>query len=290
MNKLANMRHWSERMGPGFGMSRPNMNLTTITPHPKTAHGPSPISPAIAADSIIHYSFNVPFTSDLAGPNTEDIVYATTDAVLRWTHPEDAPDDVPIHKLPVHANNVAKLRKLCKDLTDGPLPIEAHVKSLEPKRLKGEVTNVCLTGSPELVHKSRETILNDTPLALVSTVYKRSPRYFANIFQRCATVDIDGELVVDTAATAFKTYVVDYLADVARFCGVDLFLLGPKFNTAPLGLNGGGDAGQDQRWRVAIYGDVESAEHAKTRVLVFIDRLVSSFVSRVFSKYSLTCI
>jgi hypothetical protein len=52
-------------------------------------------------------------------------------------------------------------------LTSGPLPIEAYVKSSEPKRVKGQVTNVCLSGSPELVHKSRETILNDTPLALV---------------------------------------------------------------------------------------------------------------------------
>jgi hypothetical protein len=168
MNKLANMRHWSERMGPGFGMSRPNMNMTAITPHPKTPLGTAPISPSTAADALIHYSFNVPFASDLAGPNTEDIVYATADAVLRWTHPEDAPDDVPIHELPVHATNVVNLRKLCKDITNGPLPIEAYVKSSEPKRVKGQVTNVCLTGSPELVHKSRETILNDTPLALVS--------------------------------------------------------------------------------------------------------------------------
>ena len=41
------------------------------------------------------------------------------------------------------------------------------------------------------------------------------------------------------------------------------------------GLNGNGEAGRDERWRVAIYGDMESAEHAKTRILIFIDRLVS---------------
>jgi hypothetical protein len=168
MNKLANMRHWSERMGPGFGMSRPNMNMAGITPQTKqTPHGPSPITPPAPADTIIHYSFNVPFASDLAGPNTEDIVYATADAVLRWTHPEDASDDVPIHELPVHATNVTNLRKLCKDITESPLSIEASVKSSEPKRVKGQVVNVSLSGSPELVHKSRETILNDTPLALV---------------------------------------------------------------------------------------------------------------------------
>jgi hypothetical protein len=143
------------------------MNMTAITPQTKTAHAASPISPPAAADALIHYSFNVPFASDLAGPNIEDIVYATPEAIDRWTHPEDAPDDVPIHDLPVHANNVVNLRKLCKDITNSPLPIEAHVKSSEPKRVKGQVINVCLTGSPEMVHKSRETILNDTPVALV---------------------------------------------------------------------------------------------------------------------------
>ena|ERR1700710_2654646 len=94
--------------------------------------------------------------------------------------------------------------------------------------------------------------------------------------QRCAIVDVDGELVIDTAATALKVPVVDHLDWVARFCGVDIFLLGPKFASLADGLNGNGDAGRDQRWRVAIYGDMESTEHAKTRVLIFIDRLVSN--------------
>jgi len=169
MNKLANMRHWSDRMAPGFGMSRPNpnnMSMPAMTPQHKPAHG-SPILSPTSEQVTIHYSFNVPFASDLAGPNTEDILYATKGAVERWTHPEDAPDDVPIYELPVHAQNVINLRRLCKDLSSGPLPIEAHVKSSEPKRVKGQVTNVCLSGSPDLVHKSREAILNETPLALV---------------------------------------------------------------------------------------------------------------------------
>jgi len=87
---------------------------------------------------------------------------------------------------------------------------------------------------------------------------------------------VDGELVIDTAATALKSHVVDHLDEIATFCGVDIFLLGPKFTLTTDGVNGNGDAGRDQRWRVAIYGDMESAEHAKTRVLIFIDRLVSS--------------
>jgi hypothetical protein len=148
-------------------MSRPNMNMPSTAPQHKPAHGSPPILSPSSQDTTIHYSFNVPFASDLAGPNTEDILYATAGAVLKWTHPEDAPDDVPIYELPVHATNVVNLRKLCKDISSSGLPIEAHVKSSAPKRVKGQVTNVCLSGSPELVHKSRETILNDTPLALV---------------------------------------------------------------------------------------------------------------------------
>jgi hypothetical protein len=143
------------------------MNMTTINPHQKSAAPGAPLSPSPAADTTIHYSFNVPFASDLAGPNTEEILHATGDSIMRWTHPGEAPDDVPIYELPVHAQNVVDLRNMCQELTNGPLPIEAHVMTTTPKHLKGQVTTVCLSGPPELVHKSRETILNDTPLSLV---------------------------------------------------------------------------------------------------------------------------
>ncbi len=42
-------------------------------------------------------------------------------------------------------------------------------------------------------------------------------------------VDIDGDLIIDSAQTALKSQVVEHLDTVARFCGVDVFLLGPKF-------------------------------------------------------------
>ena len=31
----------------------------------------------------------------------------------------------------------------------------------------------------------------------------------------------------------------------------------------------------DQRFRLSVYGDMESAEHAKTRILIMIDQIVS---------------
>ncbi|PHH82894.1 hypothetical protein CDD82_4429 [Ophiocordyceps australis] len=267
MNKLANMRHWSERMSPNFGMGRPasNMPMNAPNPHPppKNASQPSgATSLPQPSDTTIHHSFNVPFALDLAGPNTEDIVHATTDAVIRWTHPEDAPDDVQVHELPAHAQNLASLNKLCTDLSLGPLPIEAHVLSSFPQNNKGyRVVTVCLSGSPELVNKSRETILNEIPISM-----------------RCITIDIDGNLVCDLRAGVLKKHVVENLDFISSFCGVDIFLLGPKLTPMVGGLTGDSEMRIDQRWRVTIYGDILSSEHAKARVLVHIDTLLGRVV------------
>lgn len=95
------------------------------------------------------------------------------------------------------------------------------------------------------------------------------------LLQRCATVDIDGEHVIDRENPALKNAFIEYLNDMARICGVDIFLLGPKnYATMASGVNGEADVGSDSRLRIAIYGDMESAEHAKTRTLIFIDKLV----------------
>lgn len=39
----------------------------------------------------------------------------------------------------------------------------------------------------------------------------------------------------------------------------------------------GSDQSLEQRFRIAIYGDPESSEHAKMRVLIMIDQIVSLF-------------
>ncbi|KAK0718228.1 hypothetical protein B0T26DRAFT_645890 [Lasiosphaeria miniovina] len=278
MNKLANMRHWPERMSPNFGMSRANnsnsnssMGMPPIHPHQKvTAQGPLPLAAPQVPEAPIHYSFNVPFASDLAGPDTEDILHATADAVLRWTHPEDAPDDIPVYELPVHAQNLAQLRKMCKEITQSPLAIEAHVMSTTPKNVRGQVTTVCLSGTAEFVYKTRETILNDTPLSL-----------------RCTTVDVDGHLVANLAEGVLKKDVTDFLDEVSVFCGVDIFLLGPKLTPVVDGLSGDVEVRRDQRWRVAIYGDILASEHAKCRVLVQIDRLLGRIVDAMIFELSL---
>ncbi|KAJ0118150.1 hypothetical protein J7T55_014603 [Diaporthe amygdali] len=274
MNKIANMRNWSERMSPAFGMSsRPNlgMSMQGLHPHHKMApQGASPITPPQIGDSVIHHAFNVPFASELAGPDTEDILHATTDAVLRWTHPAEAPDDVPVYELPVHTDNLAKLRKMCKDITTSPLPVEAHVISTIPKHVKGQVTTVCLSGSHEMVWQTREKILNETPLSL-----------------RCTTVDIDGDMVADINAGSLKHAVTETIDKISAFCGVDIFLLGPKLTPIVDGVNGDVEVRRDQRWRVAIYGDILSSEHAKTRILVSIDQWLGRIIDMIHMDFTL---
>ncbi|CAJ2513797.1 Uu.00g019160.m01.CDS01 [Anthostomella pinea] len=262
MQKLANMgmRHWGDRIQtPNFGMSsRSNMSMTAMNPHQKVgAPGAAPLSPSPAADTTIHFAFNVPFASDLAGPNTEEVLHATGNSVMRWTHPGEAPDDIPIYELPVHAQNLAILQNMCMEITRGPLPVDAHVISTTPKHVKGQITTVCLSGTPELVHKSRETILSGTPLAL-----------------RCATIDVEYGLIVDARAGALNEKFRSALDTTAAFCGVDIFVLGPKLTPTVDVLNGDVEVIRDQRWRVAIYGDIEYTEQAKTHVLIFIDQLL----------------
>ena len=76
-----------------------------------------------------------------------------------------------------------------------------------------------------------------------------------------------------------RSGVLKHLDEVAKWTGTDLFLLNPKHcdPEGPASSYGNGtDQRFDQRLRIAIYGDPESSEHAKTRVLIMIDRVVSS--------------
>lgn len=96
--------------------------------------------------------------------------------------------------------------------------------------------------------------------------------------QRCAIVDIDTNLVVDHASNGVRANVLEHIDILAKFTGTDIFLLNPKSADSEnpvLSYGNGNDQGFDQRLRIAIYGDPESSEHAKTRVLIMIDQIVS---------------
>ena len=170
-----------------FGMSRPSpiQHDGLPTGPPKRPLGgvasPSPSTSSAHDDGILHLSFNVPFSSNLAGPDGDDILHATPAAIERWLHPEGTPEGTPTYRLPVHVKNLEALRRLCRDMTETTVDgrrLEAAVISSESKLipalqrrpLKGLVTNVCLSGEAETVHRMRGRILRETPLALVCSV------------------------------------------------------------------------------------------------------------------------
>jgi hypothetical protein len=174
MHKISNFtgqaRHGWERMTPTFGMSRPHTDMTFRRPH-----GAPPMTPPTSIDPTVNLSFNVPFSSTLAGPDVEDVLHASPNALQRWTFPEATPEGTPVHQLPVHTSNVEGLRRLCRQITESSGGrIEATLTSSEPKavpslqrRPNGLVTNVCVTGDGETVRKMRAKILNETPIMLV---------------------------------------------------------------------------------------------------------------------------
>jgi hypothetical protein len=180
MHKISNFtgqaRHGWEKMTPsaGFPFSRSNHEMPVTAPikRPSTANAPPPVIPP---GTQVNLSFNVPFASNLAGPDVDDIMYASPGAKARWTHPEATAEGTPPHKLPVHAQNVENLRNSCREVTESSEGrVAATVVSAESKPLPGLqrgplralVTNVCLSGELEVVNQMRCKILNSTPISL----------------------------------------------------------------------------------------------------------------------------
>jgi hypothetical protein len=187
MHKISNFtgsaRHGWEKMAPsaGFPFSRSNHEMPVTAPikRPSTATSAPPVIPP---GTQVNLSFNVPFSSNLPGPDPDDIMWASPGAKARWTHPEGTAEATPTHKLPVHAQNVDNLRNLCRDVseqTEG--RVQATVTSAESKPLPGLqrgplralVTNVCLSGELEIVNSMRCKVLNSTPISLVG--FSRAP-------------------------------------------------------------------------------------------------------------------
>ena len=97
-------------------------------------------------------------------------------------------------------------------------------------------------------------------------------------------MDIDTKYVVDATLNGIKVTVLEHIDKIAKFTGSDIFLL----NSKPADPEGptasyanGTDQTLDQRLRIAIYGDPESSEHAKMRVLIMIDQIVHNHRSAI---------
>ena len=181
MHKISNFtgqaRHGWERMTPAaFGMSRFHQDMPTPQPLRRPQGSSSVVPPPAPEHTVVNLSFNVPFSSNLAGPEKDEVLHASPGALQRWTAPAGTTSEtIPVHKLPVHVQNEERLRSLCRYISEqSGGRIEASVTSGEPKaapaihtRSQGLVTNVCISGENDLVYKMRAKIFNDTPIMMV---------------------------------------------------------------------------------------------------------------------------
>ena len=90
-------------------------------------------------------------------------------------------------------------------------------------------------------------------------------------------MEIDPPLIIDGASNDVRTGVLCHLDRIASYTGTDIFLLRPKkreWEISDATYGGEIEGSLDQRYRVLILGDMESVEHAKTRVLMMIDQIV----------------
>ena len=88
---------------------------------------------------------------------------------------------------------------------------------------------------------------------------------------------IDTKFVFDPTNDSIRSSVLDHIDKIAVFTGCDIFLLSAKqadLDNLSANYASGTDQTLDQRLRIAIYGDPESSEHAKMRVLIMIDQIV----------------
>ena len=45
-------------------------------------------NPTMPGGHLVNISFNVPFNSNLPGPDKEDVLYSSLGAFQKWTHPD----------------------------------------------------------------------------------------------------------------------------------------------------------------------------------------------------------
>ncbi|KAG8627557.1 hypothetical protein KVT40_005040 [Elsinoe batatas] len=268
-------RHGWDAMRPSMGFSRPHQHDLSGPPPGKRNHGavnalpPNPAMPG----HLINLSFNVPFASNLAGLEPEEVIYASPGAFNRWTHPQGTPEGTPIHELPVHRRDVENLRTLCKTMSEGSGgAVQATVTSSKPKPVPGMqrgpltalVTNVCISGDAEIVHKMRSKILNDTPITL-----------------RSSSVEVSPSLLMNPDQTECRADVLKHMDEIADKTKADIFLLHPKQTDESASVHGNLELSTEGKLRVVIYGDMECCDHAKTRLLIMIDQILGRVVDTI---------
>ncbi|PWW73156.1 hypothetical protein C7212DRAFT_218648 [Tuber magnatum] len=219
------------------------------------------------------YAFSIPF-SFIPGPDPDRIVLATSQARERWLHPPDSPPNLPTSRLPVHQKSINDVRELCKRLSPGLVArttVSVTELTAENALRKKQTTSVGLwiAGEPAEVHKTRGFILQSVPVAM-----RRS----------CVNIDHDQYYISEGVP---NTRITNHLEGISQFTGTDIFVLKPPEPTSIVAVDQGSEASQNRRLKISIFGDYESVEHAKTRVLIMIDDLLGQEIMPTFMELSL---
>lgn len=92
-------------------------------------------------------------------------------------------------------------------------------------------------------------------------------------------MDVDQNLFIsapEDTDCAIRKSILDHVDNVSQYTGANIFILkSKKRDDDTRSVTGSLLNGLDQKFRIAIYGDLESSEHAKTRILIMIDQIVS---------------
>jgi hypothetical protein len=88
--------------------------------------------------------------------------------------------------------------------------------------------------------------------------------------QRSSSVNIDHEQFYDE-----NPGITTQLENIALYTGTDIFVLKPPESNSVGAGDPTSETTQNKRLKISMFGDYESVEHAKTRVLIMIDDLVS---------------
>lgn len=108
--------------------------------------------------------------------------------------------------------------------------------------------------------------------------------------QRCETIDIDRAIVFPEGHDGARTDVLNHMDDIADKTKADIFLLEAKAkrkDSDQASFNGVLEKSMDKRLQIQVYGDMESSENAKTRLLIMIDQILQRQVDSICLELSL---
>lgn len=108
--------------------------------------------------------------------------------------------------------------------------------------------------------------------------------------QRCESIDIDHEIVFPKGQDGARADILEHMDKIADQTKADIFLLESKAkrkDSDSISFTGGMEKSMDNRLRIHVYGDNESLENAKTRLLIMIDQILQRQVDTIRLELSL---